>query len=461
MAIRRLLAVALSSCLVSGSALATNVFNLEGFGPVSRALGGAGVAHDVGPAAMMYNPATLGLMESESAVYVGLDLIGTDIDIKNTSTGANASSGKDSMSSNRGPVYYAPEAAYTTRMGDLVLGVGAFAQGGLGTEYGKNSFLSTTTVNNVETGLENSSRLLNLRIPFAASYKVNDRLQVGGSVDVIWTQLNLELLLDVSQVGSLAGDGRVSGSLVPALLAIPGLSGAHFGFTKDNIVGGGVDGWGVGGKLGFTYQFTDATRFGMAYNFETNVEDLSGHAVLTAVDNANHHIPLSGRIKIRDFQNPAQLSLGVDHRVNDKLTVVADIQRVFWEDVMKDIDVGFVQDGTGANLDVLLPQNYKDINIYTIGAEYQYDNAWTLRAGFSHADQAVRSNLLFAVIPGILQNHLTGGFSYAWSKSSKLDFALSYAFEETMSNSAQPNTSVPIKASHRQLNAVIGYTYRF
>jgi len=461
MAKRRILAGLVCSFLASSGVWATNVFNLEGSGPVSRALGGAGVAHDIGPAAMMYNPATLGLMEPGSAVYVGLDLIGTDIETVNKATGARVSSNKGNGGSNRGPVYFAPEVAYTTKSGALTLGVGAFAQGGLGTEFGKNSFLSTTQTNNVATGLENSSRLLNLRIPFAASFKVNDRLQIGGSVDVVWTQLNLELLLDVSQVGALAGAGRVTGSLVPTLLAIPGLSGAHFSFTKDKPIGGGVDGWGLGGKLGFTYQLTDATRFGVAYNLKTHVEDLTGRAVLTAVDSANTHIPLSGKIKIRDFQNPAQFSFGIDHKVNDRLTVVADIQRVFWEDAMKDINVGFVQDGTGRNIDILLPQNYKDINIYTVGAEYQYNRNWTFRAGFSYSNQALRSDLLFAIIPAYLQNHLTGGFSYSWDKNSKLEFALSYAFEKSMHNVSQPNTSMPIKSTHRQLNAVVGYTYRF
>lgn len=445
----------------SNAASATNVFNLEGFGPVSRGLGGAGVAHDIGAAGMMYNPATLGLMENGPELYIGLDVIGTDIETVNRATGEKVSSNKGSESENRGPIYYAPQLAFTADLGKLTLGVGTFAQGGLGTEFGKTSFLSRTSTNDVKTGLENSSRLLTLRIPFAAAYDVNDRLTVGGSVDAVWTQLNLELLLDARQVGALAGDGRVSGSLVPTLLAIPGLSGAHMGFTDDDVVGGGADAWGLGGKLGFTYQISNTTRLGAAYNFETHVDDLSGHAVLTAVDKNNNHMPLSGKIKIRDFQNPAQFSLGLSHEINEQLTVVVDYKRVFWEDVMKDIDIGFVQDGTGANIDILLPQNYDDINVYNIGAEYQYNRNWTFRAGFSHSDQALHSNLALAVIPAYLQDHLAGGFSYFWSETNRLDFALSYAFEESMSNSSLPNADMPIESSHRQINAVLGYSYRF
>ncbi|MDY6840921.1 MAG: outer membrane protein transport protein [Pseudomonadota bacterium] len=447
--------------MFSNGAGAANVLNFEGFGPVSRALGGAGVAHNIGAAGMMYNPATLGLMEEGAELYVGLDVVGTDVETVNEATGEKAESGKSSASKNRGPVYYAPQMAYTNDIGKLKLGVGAFALGGLGDEFGESSFLSRTATNNVDTGLGNSTRLLNFRIPFAAAYKVNDRLIVGGSVDAVWTALNLQLLLDASQVGALAGDGRVSGSLVPTLMSVPNLSGAHIDFTKDEIAGGGADGWGWGGKLGFTYQINDATRFGMSYSLETHVEDLSGDAVLTAIDANNNQIPLGGKIKIRDFQSPAQFSLGISHELSDQLTVLVDYNRVFWENVMKDIDISFVQDGTGGNIDILLPQNYKDINMYNIGAEYRYSQEWTFRAGFSHADSVLPNNYLLAVLPAQLQNHLTGGFSYFWSEHNTFEVALSYAFEKTMSNDSLPNTSVPIESSHRQLNAVLGYSYRF
>jgi len=454
----------LSCCVIglfSSVATATNIFNLEGFGPISRSLGGAGVAHNIGASAMMYNPATLGLMEKGSQVHVGLDVVGTDINTRNRATGEDATSGKESFIKNRGPIYFAPEFAVTHSRNTFTFGVGAFAQGGLGTEFGRKSFLSKTTVNGIDTGLENSSRLLNLRIPLAASFKVNDKLTVGASVDAVWTQLNLELLLDASQVGTLIGNGRVTGGLVPVLAGLPALSGAHFSFTNDRFVGGGVDAWGLGGKIGLTYQILDNTRLGVSYNFKTNVSNLHGRATLTAIDAVLGQIPLRGDIKIRDFQNPAQLSIGIDHKLNKQWTVVADYQRVYWQDVMENIDVGFRDDASGANINILLPQDYRDINIYTIGAEYAYNNNWSFRGGYSHADQAVKSNLLFAVVPGILQNHITGGLTYAWNNSSKVDFALAYALKKQVTNSSQPNTSVPIKSSHSQINAVVAYVYKF
>jgi len=199
-----LVAVGLTAC--SSIAQATDVFRLEGYGAISRGMGGVATATESGPAGMMVNPATLSLASEDRQVMVGLDLVTTDLSVTNKTTGETVTS--NSHGSNRGP-YVAPEVAVTGRYGALSLGTGAFAQGGLGTEYGSSSFLSQAT-GGLKTGLENSSRLLVLNVPFSASYKVTDKLNIGGSVDAMWQGLNLNLLLGADQVGSLIGANRVS-----------------------------------------------------------------------------------------------------------------------------------------------------------------------------------------------------------------------------------------------------------
>ncbi|ASW04041.1 outer membrane protein transport protein [Paraburkholderia aromaticivorans] len=72
---RTRVAVALCMAVWAGQALATDVFNLEGYGPVSRAMGGTGVAYDVGPSAMMLNPATLGFMGDGRYLNLGFDVV--------------------------------------------------------------------------------------------------------------------------------------------------------------------------------------------------------------------------------------------------------------------------------------------------------------------------------------------------------------------------------------------------
>lgn len=452
------IALALASGLAIGAqvAQATDVFRLEGFGAVSRAMGGTATAQDVGPAGMMTNPATLSLMAEGDEILGGLDMVTTSIDVKNKATGERVSS--HSHGDNRGP-YFAPEVAYAKKVGAWSFGVGAFAQGGLGTEFGHRSFLSEAS-GGLATGLENSSRLLVLNIPFAASFQVNDQLAIGGGIDAMWQGLNLDLLLRADQVGSLFGAGRVTGSLVPTLLNLPDLRGAHFSLTKSQPIASGVDAWGYDGRLGLLFKATSATTLGAAYTFKSQMDDLEGGATLTAVDGFAGQIPLKGKIKIQDFQMPAHLDLGINHKLTPAWAVALDVSRVFWKDVMKDIKVAFVADG-GGDIHIRLPQDYKDQTIVSLGTAYDVNDKLTLRGGLRFATQALRSSTLFAVVPAIPKTHFSAGLSYAFSKQSTLDFAYSHAFAETMTNSSLPNTSAPIEVKHGQDNATISYRYHF
>ncbi len=454
----RVMVVLSAALFAMSTAKATDVFNLEGYGPVSRAMGGTGVAYDVGPAAMMLNPATLGFMGDGRYLYLGFDVVTTDIKTTNIATGESASSGNHG--NNNGP-YFAPEAAFVYRTEKYAFGVGAFAGGGLGTQYGGSSFLSRTSTNGINTGFDNFSRLLVLRIPFAMSYDVTDKLTVGGSLDAVWTSLNLGLLLDASQIGTLAAQHRASGTLLPALASVPGLSGGYLNFSNNGIVGGGADAWGIGGKLGLTYRLTPNTVFGLAYNFKTHVGDLGGHATLSAVSSVAGNIPLDGQITVHSFEMPAQFTAGISHRFNDHWSVSADYQRVFLASAFKDINVSFVQSGTGANLNLSLPQNYRDINVFGVGAEYRYNASLAFRAGFHYAQEAIPNNMLLAVIPAIPTTTLTGGVSYAFSQNSKIDLGISFALQKTLTNTSQPNTSVPIKVTHSQINAAVAWQKRF
>ncbi|ATE59617.1 OmpP1/FadL family transporter [Thauera sinica] len=454
---QRLVLIVLGALGLAGPASATNVFRLEGYGAVSRAMGGTSAAHDTGSAALLANPATLGLGSGGSRLDLGIDLVTTShLEIENAATGETARSGHRDVAS----AYYAPQAGYVRRSGALTWGVGAYAGGGLGTEYGKNSFLSRTP-GGIDTGLENSSRLLVLHIPLGMSYQVDDRLTVGGAIEAQWTGMNLGLLLGADQVASLIGRNRARGSLVPALAGIPGLEGAHFSFSRSSDVESGADAWGWGGRLGLTYRLSESTRIGAAYGFRSHMDDLEGKARLTAVSSVAGQIALPGRIRIVDFQMPSTLTVGIAHQATENLLLAADVSHVGWKKVMKDIKVRYAADG-GGELAVELPQNYRDVTILSLGAAYRIDR-WTLRAGASIANQAIPDNTLFGVIPATPTRHLSAGFSYDFGRSNTLDFAYSHALRESLGNASEPNVSsgAPIRSTHAQDNFVLSYTHRF
>jgi long-chain fatty acid transport protein len=433
----------------------SDVFRFVGHGPISAGMGGAGAAFNVGAPGMIINPATLSLMGPGSDVHVGTDVIFADLRIRNTATGEIARS--KTHSNNRGP-YAAPQIGYTYQKDALTLGVGIFPQGGVGTEYGSDSFLSRAN-GGIATGLENTSRLLTINIPFSASYQVNEKLAVGASIDAIWQGMNLGILLGADQVGSLIASGRADGSLVPVLGSLPDLRGAHLHSSNDHPAFSGTDAWGVGGRVGFIYRISQQTTLGGAYSFKSHIADMEGGATLTAVDALAGQVPLKGKVSIRDFQTPAQLNFGISHRINPQWMVVADVSRIFWKDAMKDIDLGFVADA-GGSIDILFPLNFKDQTALSFGAAYQ-TGKWTLRGGGRLTTQALRPDTMLAVMPGITTRFGSAGFSYELSPSSKVDVTWTHSFMKKMDNSSLPNTSQPIRAEHAQDSIGLAYTYSF
>lgn len=444
--------------LYCGFASATDAFDLIGSGPVSLGMGGVGAAYNTGASGMMLNPATLVLIQEGTHLGIGLDVISADLKVRNTATGETAKS--DNHGRNNGP-YFGPEFSFVWRNDRYALGVGAFASDGVGTQYGSSSFLSRTTTNSIDTDLDVFSRLLVLRIPFSAAYEVNDKLAVGASLDAVWTSVNLGMLLDTNQIGSLAGQSGLSGSLVPGLLSIPGLSAGYLSTNNHRAAGGGVDSWGVGGKVGLTYQLSPATRFGMAYNFKTSVGDLSGDADLSAVSAAAGNIRLPGTLKLRNFDMPASLTAGISHAITNQWDVSFDYKRVYWSDVMKDVGLQFKQSASGDTLNVKLPFNYRDTNVFSLGTQYRYDQKWVFRTGFHYAQQATSSSGVFTIIPSTPTTNVTGGASYSFSSADVVDFAMSYGFRKKMSNDNLPLTDKPIEVSHSQVTAVIAYTMSF
>lgn len=448
--------------VISCYAVATEGLFLEGFGAISRGMGGTAASHYVGPASMMVNPATMGLSDTTGEVLLGFDLITTDISATNLGTGEKVSS--STRSHNRGP-YVAPQIAFTSKVSNWTFGAGMFAQAGVGVEYGESSFLSRGDIGETgyaagaDTGLENASRLFILDIPLAASFKVNDDLSVGATLDAKWTGLNLDYLFGSKQLGSLIGDGRASGSLLGLVGTLPDPRGVHISVSKNKEVSSGVDGWGYSGRLGMAYKVTPKTNLGISYMFKSKMNDLKGNGTVTAVDGIVGNIPIEGQVRVLDFNSPAKLDVGVSHQFTDKFLVALDLSRVFWKDALKDIKVGFASDA--GDVDLKLPQNAKDHTIVAIGASYAATQNLTLRAGYRQATQPFNDEGLLALIPAVLKRHATLGISYQVLKSGRFDAAYSRAFEHSMTNQSDFNTSSAVRSSIAQDNFVFGYTHSF
>jgi long-chain fatty acid transport protein len=469
----------LSSLLAAYSchAAATNGMNMEGYGPVAAAMGGASMAYDNGTAAMMNNPATLGLMPDGSRLDLFFGFLGPDV--KTEIGGVQAKSD--------GTAYYMPALGWVHKKAGLTCGLGMYGQGGMGTEYAGDTLLGNPAQLSPSSALENRSELSVGRIIAPLAFNVNDQLTIGGSLDFVWAGLDLRMAMSNAQFTDLTTPGQqtqgsASGSLVNAFggFGMP-LNYAYFDFSNGSRFSGAARGYGGAVKLGLVYRVNPRLSIGAVYHSETALGDLTtDHArVSVNLDNGGTPIPveLSGQIKVRNFQWPSTYGLGLAFQATDSLQLVADLKRINWADTMRNFTMGFTADQSagnnlsgsfgpgadlrGATLDATLFQRWSNQMAYQVGGAYKVNRQLTVRAGVNYAKNPVPDQYLNALFPAIITQHVTAGVGYAFDTARAMDLSLQYAPPVTATNPGNGSTLPPVTSKHSQLNWQFIYSIRF
>lgn len=322
--------------LLSPLAYATNGMNLEGYGPEAAAMGGASMAYDNGTAAVMNNPATLGLMKEGGRVDLAVGGLFPAVTSKMT--------GMPSADS-AATAFYMPAMGYANKSGSLTYGVGVFSQGGMGTEYDGTSFMSAgsgkTTRSEVGVG----------RFIIPLAYQM-DNLTIGGSVDYVWAGMDLQMAMGGGQFLDMTPNGTqtygaVGGSMMttfnnsimggvmqaPSATTTP-VNWGYFDFSNNSAFTGQAQGAGFAGKLGFTFKLNPQLSIGASYHTKTAMGDLNSDTASVSF-NANLDnnllnqtwnpgvagtaagtysavtIPVSGKISVKNFQWPETYGFGM------------------------------------------------------------------------------------------------------------------------------------------------------
>lgn len=464
---KRLLAMAVAAAIAAPmSAYATNGMNLEGYGPIATGMGGASMAYDNGTAAMMNNPATLSLMDEGNRLDLAIGVLGPDIDATHP-MGGKWKSDSDS--------FLMPAAGWVKKTGKLTFGAGAFAQGGMGTEYKTGgpgtAFTQMAIMGNgddpsIVSGWREFSEVGVARVLFPVSYQVDNKLSFGGSLDYVRATMDLQMALPGSIMGdmmmnpnSTVGSITLSG---PGAAMLPAtIYGGYFDFADSNDYAGKTEGDGFAAKLGFTYKVNDQLTVGGTYHSETSLSDLSGSAVMElAYDDGGTGAVMSmpGKIKVKDFQWPQTFGLGLSFKPNDKLMVVADVKQIKWSDVMKDFKMTFTN--PGLTLDATMYQNWDDQTVVSAGVAFQTTDELVLRAGANVASNPIPSSTLHYLFPAIVETHYTAGFGYAMTNADDINFSLTYAPEVSVTGS-NPVSNQGLTVNHAQTNWQLMYSHSF
>ncbi|MDT8387694.1 MAG: outer membrane protein transport protein [Thiogranum sp.] len=453
-----------SIAIACGTAQATNGMNMEGYGPIATAMGGASMAYDNGTAAMMNNPATLGLMDEGDRLDLFAGLLGPDVDARVGNMTAESD----------GTAYAGPAGGWVRKNNGITLGVGIYGQGGMGTEYAGDTFLGDPAMTGAR--LENLSELSVGRVILPLAWQANDRLSIGGSFDFVWAGLDLKMAMNAAQFNALATgqSGSLSGSMLAALppAVFSNLEYAYYDFSNGSDFTGEAQAYGYAGKLGFTYQVNQRLSVGATYHSKTLLNDMqTDNATVNMSVAGMGVIPVSGEITIEDFQWPATWAVGMQFQATPSFTLVADVKQLLWEDVMDAFTMTFKADQTqaspgaagiaGTSLTSSLYQRWEDQTVYQIGGAWRATPALTLRAGYNYAKNPVPDEFLNALFPAIVEQHLTAGFGYHFDDARSIDFSLVKGLEKSATNPGNGTTIPAVESNHGQLNFQFIYTHRF
>ena len=462
-------------------AQATNGMNMEGYGPIALGMGGAAMAYDVGNAGMINNPATLTAIKPGTqrlALFVG----GLMPDVSSNSKGSAAD------------LFVMPAAGYIRRDGNLVWGAGMMAQGGMGTEYSDGGFWGTLAhagaapaAGAMAAGqaLRNLSEVGVGRVLLPLAYQVNDRLSIGGSLDYVWAGMDIQWLVDGAHFADMMPTGTrrfgaVSGTLVSTFQGmmpapINSIGWGYFDFNQSGSFRQKANGNGWAGNLGFTFKASDTLTVGGVYHAKTAISDLeTGSSDAKVTFNTNMGtIPLVGRVKISDFEWPETWALGLSWQASDRWQIAADYKRINWAEVMKRFRMTFTAAPAGSQTGALAPgfgglvmnmdyfQNWRDQNVFMIGAGYKLNDATTLRFGVNVANNPVPDEFVSPLFPAVVTNHLTFGVDHRITADSFIHATVSHAPRVSVSNQWGAVGGQNQSISHSQTNWQLSYGYRF
>ncbi len=424
-------------------ALATNGMNMEGYGPISTAMGGASQAIDHGTAALAQNPATLALMGQGARLDVALGVLGPRIT-------SSIDTPMDMTAKSGGTSYVMPAFGYVRRNGDWVYGLGVFAQGGMGTEYKADTFLAAGSGDPVRSELGVG------RVMLPLAFQVTPELAVGGTLDLMWAGLDMRFAAPGSDLGNLVTGA--TGGLAGALGPLGSAPWARIDFSDSSDFTGKAKAMGWAAKLGLVYKARPDVTLGASYQLQSRLNDMKT-STTGATLSADGGLLLPGRITVVDFQWPAMLAAGFGWQATPALLVAADVKRVMWSDVMKDFKMRFDSAATApydGSVSFALPQNWKDQTILNVGVAYAVNGQLTLRGGVNLAGNPVPDAYVNPLFPATVDKHYTFGLGYKFSPASEFNGSLTVAPTNTVTN-----TNSGIEISHRQLNVQLMYTHRF
>jgi len=393
--------------------------------------GAAAVANDASTA--WFNPAGLNLIKNHQLTVAGHVVTGSsEFTDKGSSVNPKLTNGEVQPGSIAGPnddansgAAFIPNLYYVRPVSEeMTFGLAINAPFGLETDY-KDDWVGRYHALN--------SSVTALNINPSLGWQINDKLSLGAGVSLQYVQAALSKAID----SSAACLSFVKQGL--AELADCGNVGLTAGTPdKDSKVEQESDNVDFGFNLGLMYSVNDATRLGLAYRSGIT-QATEGDAKFTidpdlqiVVNEVNDKLRAAnaGKQVLVDtdinatVDLPPSLSFSVAHQANSKLQLLGDITWTGWSDFEElRVELASGQD------DAVTEESWEDVIRYSIGANYQLDDKWTLRTGLAYDEEAIPDEKHRTPrIPGNDRTWLSFGAGMNVNNNINLDFGYAHLF---------------------------------
>ncbi|MGR6871144.1 OmpP1/FadL family transporter [Pseudomonas sp. HK3] len=355
----------------------------------------------------------------------------------------------------------------------MSVGLGIFTPFGTKTNY-EDDF--------VGGGFADETSLISMEIAPTFAYKVNDKLSIGGGLDIVYMEGLLSKFVDAvpysaaadagykaTYAGNIAAGATDAQATAAAEAAVNGLTAdspildsANAGFENHYEVKG--DDWGVGWNFGAYYQLTEATTLGFTYRSEIEFElegDSKFDREFKYYDKTSGSVNSFGNIRPQaskvPLTTPASATLAVTHQYNDELLLQAGATWTGWSsfksfdviatentdpmvphpadptkvvpsdgviDISDVSQINGLKDGYIGHID----ERWVDVWAVAFGGTYQLNDKLALRAGYAYDQSPVRDEFRTARVPSSDRQWVTLGAGYTVNQDLSFDVAAGYLF---------------------------------
>jgi len=466
----------------SSTALATNGYFTHGVGTESKAMGGSGVgsSQNMGAIGVATNPALA--VFSDEKWQVGLSIF-SPMRSYTTTGGLGGQQGAFSLSN--GSYDSANEAFPIPYVGKNwkfdnggALSVVFYGRGGMNTEWdsGQSAFFDPFPGNSLSPGTIESPGLygggkagVDLMQAFL---NVNYSGKIGDSFAWGLGPVVAVQMFEATGLANFAGYTQTFANAFPGYfgsclqgngtpdecqIAATGQAASEVTSLTNNSSDMSV-GYGVSAGVWFG---NDTVSFGLAYQSKMDMEEFADYSDLFAQDGG--------------FDIPSTLKAGLSFKTSDAVTLNFDVEQIGYSEVDSVANpIANLLTGCYTANPTVSPESsgclggengagfgWEDMTVYKVGVAVQSSDTSTWRFGYSYGEQPIPSSeVLFNILaPGVMEQHITLGWTGVRPNGNIMSFSFMYAPETTVTGASTFDPFQTIELKMTQLD--FEFAYRF